>query len=650
MGLYSLLLGTLLVGQANAASGPNLANVTSKASGDSAAPAKGLMPRRPVTPELVAASFGISVGGTLAGRPLTLLEALGTTTDRSQQLAITHAYWRLAAAVGEYQARFGAVQRLRQLSPRAEDVSTLRAERSKATEVLRRAESEAARAQQALAETSRLSAGAPLPADLPHAGPYRTNFNEASASPSAPARNRLIHRTLPLRRQGIDLRATAVQAAEDALEAAIDGYRESSGELAVVLSCLARAVEERTAFVSEVCRYNDEIADYALSVAAAHASPGDLVTMLIFPTSQPDGVPGKIETLAAPQTLPAKRAGVAPSTGVEPATWIFPASPAQSAGVAGQPTLAPRKPTLAPKKPTSIPAEPAPLPPKPVPEERVAKRLPLADGPGASAGTTSALYPALVSASATARVKDLSAALHWNRNLPPDSGRSVELEECLRGLSAGDRRSVIDAYWIARQRLAEYQVLVGQGELIEQLVQAVLDHRQQPSGSLDMLRLQAARLAGEADRTAAQVELLQSQFELTRRVGRPLDGPWLVPSTAPHAGPYRLKLDEQRPELVQQPSMRRLSAAVPALNDALQEQAAAVVEADSARAAATTAYQLGGRGIEQLLTCVRSQTVETFAFLQTLTGYNRAIAEYALTVLPPAIPGEQLVQTLVILR
>ena len=35
-----------------------------------------------------------------------------------------------------------------------------------------------------------------------------------------------------------------------------------------------------------------------------------------------------------------------------------------------------------------------------------------------------------------------------------DSGRSVELEECLRGLSTGDRRSVIDAYWIARQRLA----------------------------------------------------------------------------------------------------------------------------------------------------------------------------------------------------
>jgi hypothetical protein len=51
-----------------------------------------------------------------------------------------------------------------------------------------------------------------------------------------------------------------------------------------------------------------------------------------------------------------------------------------------------------------------------------------------------------------------------------------------------------------------------------------------------------------------------------------------------------------------------------------------------------------------MLTCVRSQTVETLAFLQMLTGYNRAIAEYALIVLPPAISGEQLVQTLVIIR
>ncbi len=644
MELFSLLLGTLCVAQLNAASGPSVSNL----------PPKGTTQRRPITPELVASSFAAPVGGTLVGRPLTLLESFGTTTDRSQQLAITHAYWRLAAAVGEYQVRFVAVQRLRQLAPRADDISTLRAERSKATEALRRAELEAARAQQALAEAARLSSGAPLPADLPHAGPYRTNFDEVHAMQNAPARNRLIHRTLPLRRQAIDLRATAVQAAEDALEAAIDAYRDSAGELAVVLSCLARSVEQRAALVSDVCQYNHEIADYALSVAASHASPRALVTMLIFPTSGAEGAPGGIENLASPQALPTKRAAVTSPTGVEPAAWNFPAPQAQAAGApglpaAGQPTLAPPKPTLAPKKLSTLPAEPAPLPPKPVPE-RIAERLPLADGPGTPAGSSSALYPALVSASAAARVTDLSAALHWNRSLPSDSGRPAELEECLRGLSAGDRRSAIDAYWIARQRAAEYQVLVGQGELIEQLVPLVLDRRQQPTGALDMLRLRAARLASQSDLSAAHVDLLQSQFELTRRAGRPLDGPWLVPSTAPHAGPYRLKLDAQRPELVKQPSMQRLAAAIPALNDTLQEQAAAVVEADTARAAAATAYQLGGRSIDQLLACVRSQTVETLAFLQILTGYNRTIAEYALAVLPPAIPGDQLVQTLVLAR
>jgi hypothetical protein len=268
---------------------------------------------------------------------------------------------------------------------------------------------------------------------------------------------------------------------------------------------------------------------------------------------------------------------------------------------------------------------------------------------GTATASSPALYPALVSVPAGARVKQLSAALHWNRNLPQDTGRAAELEECLRGLSGTDRRGVIDAYWIARQRAAEHQVLAEQAGLIEQIVPLALERRQ-TTGALDMLRIRTARQACEADLAGAQVELLQAVFELTRRTGRALDGPWLVPATAPHAGQYLLKLEAQRPEIVKQPAMQRLAAAVPALNDALREQAAAVVEADSVRAAATTTYQLSGKNIDQLLTGVRAQTVETFAFLRMLTAYNQSIAEYALTVLPPAISGEQLVQTLVIIR
>jgi hypothetical protein len=50
------------------------------------------------------------------------------------------------------------------------------------------------------------------------------------------------------------------------------------------------------------------------------------------------------------------------------------------------------------------------------------------------------------------------------------------------------------------------------------------------------------------------------------------------------------------------------------------------------------------------LASAHCQTVETLVFLDALTCYNRAIAEYALAVLPPAITGDQLVQRLVIVR
>jgi hypothetical protein len=644
-----------------------------------------------------------------------LLEALGASTDRARQLEIIHAYWRLAAAVGEYRSQFDAAQRWRRLEPRADDVAALRTERSRATESLRNAELKAQRTQQTLMEAAHLSPSGPppLPSDPPHAGSYRTYFDEVYAMQNVPARARLINRTLPLRRKGIDARAMAVQAAEDAMETAVDAYRDGTGDLAAVASCLARTVEQRAAMVWDVCQYNHEIADYALSVAAAHATPRTLVAMLILSGTEGEGVSRELDNLTSPHALPARQSAVTQSSAVEPAAWITPVPegrPESGAGLpgAGQPTLAPPRPTLAPPKSSVLPAGPAPAPPKPVAEADKAAPAPSSsakggdrqpgeerrepgsqgprvrpDRPGAAeksgvaekdavkdpfsaprmvqrptgsegqtsaAASSAAMYPALISVPAGARVKHLSTALHWNRSLPQDAGRPAELEECLRGLSGPDRRSVIDAYWIARQRAAEYQVLVGQAELIEQIVPLALEHRRQPTGALDMLRLHTARLACEADMAGAQVDLLQSLFELTRRTGRALDGPWVVPATAPHAGQYLLKLDAQRPEVVKQPAMQRLAAAVPALSDALREQAAAVVEADSVRAATTTAYQLSGRNIDQLLTTVRSQTVETFAFLQMLTAYNQAIAEYALTVLPSAISGEQLVQTLVIIR
>ena len=70
----------------------------------------------------------------------------------------------------------------------------------------------------------------------------------------------------------------------------------------------------------------------------------------------------------------------------------------------------------------------------------------------------------------------------------------------------------------------------------------------------------------------------------------------------------------------------------------MQQHAAAVVEADAARVAAAEKYRTGGAPIDQAFDGIAAQTQQTLALLSTLTDYNRAIAEYVLTVLPPPRP------------
>ena len=87
---------------------------------------------------------------------------------------------------------------------------------------------------------------------------------------------------------------------------------------------------------------------------------------------------------------------------------------------------------------------------------------------------------------------------------------------------------------------------------------------------------------------------------------------------------------------------------IPAMGDSVQQHATAVVESDAARAVATEKYRAGGASIDSVLESVGQQTEQTVAFLETLTDYNRAIADYALAVLPPAAPAEKLASALVV--
>ncbi len=272
------------------------------------------------------------------------------------------------------------------------------------------------------------------------------------------------------------------------------------------------------------------------------------------------------------------------------------------------------------------------------------------DTDGQQTTTTAALYPGLVEAEPEIRTKQLTATLHRQRSHPEHPTEPVTLPDCLSSAPIGGRPRVVANYWHVRQKAAEYQVFQQTVEMVEELSMLALDHRQAPAGAAAMLQVRACKLAGEAERLRCRVELLAAESELTEALGRPLDGNWLLPTTAPHSGPYRLKLDAQPEHLVATRPMQRLAHAIPTLAGSLQQRADAVVQADAVRASFFDAYQSGACSVDEALMSIHQQTDQTLAFLETLTAYNEAIAQYALAVLPSTAPADVAARTLVVLE
>jgi hypothetical protein len=690
---------------------------------------------------------------------------LSKAFDRSQRLAITHAYWALTGAVAEYGYCFEELAELNQFQVRPEESPLLRTAKASAEAALRAAEVALVAKQYDLAELlgSPSSDPLPLPADLPHVGPYRTQFDQVASRQALPPRTRLVDRMLPIRRKAIDVWASATLASEDALQAVLDAYSQSATDLATVLEYRTQLGRRQRALIGSVCDYNHDIADYAMTVAGPEITGQALVAMLIKSNrpspsrSVPSGGSGGAKPLRGASdtgvtqdasVLPAMANELVPteaqpdrSVSAAPQPTLAPPRELAQPPVNGQPTLAPPRnavevpvveqpasasmpetreapgtgqPTLAPpqKEETAnevqAPAKEVPasegslVPVNPEPNGPLPNRDPALPQPsnseaaegsetgskgdqkresadpssgsqptsgGAESGSqgpqvqirnkpilhgqpagpaAAGLYPGLVDAKPSVRAQRLAEGLYWNRSISELTGKTIELKDCLREVKPADRQELIAAYWLARQHAAEYQTLVTHNDWLEELSAFALERRRHPGGPEEMLRLRAAQLAVKANLLEMQLKLMDAQFELTRRAGLPLDSTWLLPTTAPHAGPYLLKLEAQSREVVASWPIKRLTVIIPGLTTSLQDRATAVVEADLARAAAAAAYQAGAQPIDYVLTVANRQTTETRAFLATVSEYNRAIATYVLTVLPASVSSDKLVQALVL--
>jgi len=660
MQLTGLLLGLLILGQT----------------------ADGTLPPQPKQPpELVAEWIRLPSDSALGGEPLALQDALKTTNDRREQLEIVRHYWQLATALAEYRFYKEQVELWRQLAGGEEAEKQWRAYHSAAVADLQMAELIVVQRQHELAALLRLPVdkALPLPADKPHLGAYRTNYNELFAGRTPPLGVQLLEKLLPLQRQVIDEGAKALQAAEDALSAALEDHRHGRIGREAVYSAGRERLHARREFIYAVQQYNNSIAEYALTVAAPTAGPQAIAAMLIGPVTQAAAAP---RADIPPQQNPPGNSRNEPTLAPPREGW----RPSRSGDTSAPPPAAPSPtappPTfIEPRREIAPPAGESPEEAPRLPEAeasalpRMVRKigLPSSAGEGASlaaplsseesrasealgAAAGQALYPALVQTPPAAQAKQLTLALHWDRRLPPGLGKPLTLLECLQRAPTSERAdeltsarlTTIAVYWSLKQKAAEYQLLAEQGDLLESLTPVVLSRRHEPSGATDMLRLHAARLALQTEMEKARAALLAEQFNLAVRLGMTSEGEWPLASTIPHSGGYLLKLDIQPATLLALHTVQRLAATIPALGEAVQKRAAATVEADIARVAAAENYRAGKADIDEAIQSILFQTEQSMAFLHSLTAYNQAIAEYALTILPPTVPPDQLVSTLVL--
>jgi hypothetical protein len=609
----------------------------------------------------------------LPGSPTPLVELMSRLIDRRQQIEVTQTYWKLSAAVAEYRICGDSFSRLRQLAP-AEDAAAapndpLLAARLAAAEArLREAEAEVLAHQYLLAELARWTAPntLPLPADLPLVGRYLTEFQQVYSGKIPPPRAYLIDRSLPLRLRSIETRAAAVTAAAHAVEGDADAFSKGQLDRIVVMDSIAELARQQRAFIVSVLDYNRDIAEYALSIAPPGFASGRLVGLLIpqrkGDTSQAgpdDGVrQAGFDQPAAEQPIGNGAAGDgAAGNQREPKKVIrshhtkSDRSKGDSADSGGT-GVSPVKPDYEAESgaaPTEANADGEDRPAEDAnggDEPRYKTNKPLVDA-GQDAGPPPGLYPALADLPPPQRTQELGSALHWNHPSPGALGEPLSLIDCLAWRSTGaDRGALVATYWQARHRAARHQVLAQQLEQLQALDPAALRWRDRADGTEGMLRLKAAQRAAEADLIESELDLRVGQFTLAQLGGRPLGGEWPLPTTAPHAGRYNMKLESQPPPVARSAEVQRLAATIPKWHEVLAQQSAAVIAADAARADATHRFEQGEISLDGPLLEIREQTGETLGFLKALNEYNLQIAEYLRAVLPAGTDNATLARAL----
>ncbi len=299
-------------------------------------------------------------------RSLTLVEALASSSERERQRQVIEFYWKVAIDAARCRFAEDEMMTLQHVPApaRPHERALLESAQAITSTELRQCRLSLVSDQYALAALAGFTAGGPVvsalpwPVDAPFTGVYRTRLAEVFQGrvPSSDAQR--VDATLPALRDVMESRALCVITCREGLDALLEAYERQAASIRDVLAAHAQLHVQRSEFLSAVQRYNNDIAAYALSVAARGLSRERIVSMLI------EYRPPSVRTVTVPQpvTRPAvTRPAVNPQAVARPATALAPVQPTEE------------PPRLRPVPPgETIPLRPIPL--RPIPQSSATPR------------------------------------------------------------------------------------------------------------------------------------------------------------------------------------------------------------------------------------------------------------------------------------
>ena len=182
------------------------------------------------------------------------------------------------------------------------------------------------------------------------------------------------------------------------------------------------------------------------------------------------------------------------------------------------------------------------------------------------------------------------------------------------------------AYWRLAQAVAEYHYCFDHVQTLAQL---------KARGS-DEASLRSGRAAAAAQLREAELDAVRAQHELAGLLRLPAGAALPLPADRPHVGAYRTIFNEQFAARTPPEPARLAEKILPFQRQVIDDRAAAVQAAEDALAAVADDYQSGRADAAAVAACSGQLLGQRRAFIRSVCGYNRNIADYGLTVVPPA--------------